>query len=641
MRFGILGSLEVYNGETLVTPTSPKLRHVLAALILHANRPIRPESLIEELWSHEPPASAATTLQTYIYRLRKKLGVYRRAGEREILVTINSSYLVRTQADQLDLTLFEQLSRLGQEALQDGKPERASSLLGQSLSLWRGNMLEDISVGPLLESRLVHFEEARLRAFETWMEAGLQLGRHHELIPELKALTTGHPLHEGFPAQLMLALYRSDRRLEALEVYRALRHRLVGELGVDPSNELVQLHRAILRADPSLNLVPRSRPAVRLQSAPGSLQAKEQKLTVHRLPAAQLEALLCTADSGVPRAGARPNLIALHGLAGVGKSALALQVAQRLRPHFPDGQLYVDLRDAQGQPVQPSETLVVRMLRAAGIPPEQFGGPTDCGKRFRSWSADRKLLVILDNAESAEQVLPLLPGGPDCATILTSRSRLPGLGETASLELFPLPVHEAVQLLQSLFPAERAAVDEESAEQIVRLCGCLPAVICAAARQFRRRQQWSLRDLARWLTDSESRLNAPAFPEGSLRTAFERFCRELGRSALQVFEQLGTLPEVFTRDDVRVDDGDADTALRQLVESRLLEQLIRFDGTRYRLAYRCHELVRMYAEERRRSATARAGCARGFGSDAALTVVRPLRAAAVQRPIPAQSAMEG
>nr|BAJ52674.1 putative transcriptional regulator [Streptomyces sp. TA-0256] len=621
MRFSILGSLEVYSGDTLVTPTSPKLRHVLAALILHANQPVRPASLIEELW-HEPPASAATTLQTYIYRLRKKLGAYQRAEEeREVLVTINSSYLVRTRADQLDLNLFERLSHQGREALQDGRPDQASSLLDEALSLWRGKMLDGVSVGPLLEAHLVRFEEARLRAFEMRMEAGLQLGRHHELIAELKALTTSHPLHEGFPAQLMLALYRSDRRLEALEVYRSLRHRLVSELGVEPSGELVQLHQTILRADPSLNLPSGNHSVVQLRSAPAQLPVKAGPV-MHQERAVQLEALLRATTSG-RRGSSLPRVVSLHGMAGVGKSELALHVAHQLRSHFPDGQLYADLRDLQGHLVRPFEA-IAGFLRAAGVQPERFGRLEERRERFRSWSADRKVLIILDNAESPEQVLPLLPGGPDCVTVVNSRSRLAGLRDEVALELSPLSADEGIQLLESLLSDGHGLPDRELAEQVVRLCGFLPAAICAAAFQLSARPQWGLRDLADWLTHSEGRLTFLTSPEVSLHKSFELSCRKLGQTGLQIFEQLASLPETFTREDLLVEDDVADRALKQLVECRLLEEVVQVVGGSYRPAYRCHELVRLYARERLMSAKGRLRAARRARLRSGADCFRPL-----------------
>ncbi|MER8062504.1 MULTISPECIES: BTAD domain-containing putative transcriptional regulator [unclassified Streptomyces] len=596
--------MEVYDGEHLVTPTSPKLRHVLAALLLHANRPVRPESLIEELWLHEPPATAATTLQTYIYRLRKKLGLYEGIGEREILATVNSSYLMRAKAEQLDMTLFEQLSRHGQDALQNGKPEQASSLLGEALSLWRGNMLEGVPAGPLLEAHLVRFEEARLRAHEMRIEAGLQLGRHHELIAELRSLIASHPLHEGFPAQLMLALYRSGRRLEALEVYRSLRRRLVTELGLDPSGELVGLHRAILRADPSLNLPSEERKVVRLNSGPAQLPDQNFGLAVHKGLAAQLEAVLRTAAERPRYGDVTAPVVSLNGMPGVGKSTLALHTAHELRPLFPDGQLYVDLRDQHGRRL-PTARAVDGFLRAIGVQPDPSDRLEDRAEHFRAWCADRKVLVVLDNAVCAEQVLPLLPSGPECATILTSRSHLAGLGEEIALELSLPSVEEGVQLLESLLPAGQAFQDRQNAEKVVRLCGRLPTAICAVAAQLGSRPQWRLRDLAEWLADSASLLSTLMAPDASLRNTFELICRTFGQSGERIFERLGMLPATFTREELLGGGDDVDGVLRHLVEARLVERVIRIENGSYRPAYYCHELVRLYAQERRRVATPR------------------------------------
>ncbi|MFI0216954.1 AfsR/SARP family transcriptional regulator [Streptomyces lydicus] len=596
--------MEVYDGEHLVTPTSPKLRHVLAALLLHANRPVRPESLIEELWLHEPPATAATTLQTYIYRLRKKLGLYEGIGEREILATVNSSYLMRAKAEQLDVTLFEQLSRLGQEALQDGKPEQASSLLGEALTLWRGNMLEGVPVGPLLEAHLVRFEEARLRAHEMRIDAGLQMGQHHELIAELRSLIASHPLHEGFPAQLMLALYRSGRRLEALEVYRSLRRRLVTELGLDPSGELVGLHGAILSADPSLDLPGGERKVIRLNSGPAQLPDQTSDLVVHKGLAAQLEAVLRTAADRPRYWDGTAAVVSLHGMPGVGKSTLALRTAHELRPLFPDGQLYVDLRDQHGRPL-PSAKAIDGFLRGIGLQPDPSDRLEDRAEHFRAWSTDRKVLVVLDNAVSAEQVLPLLPSGPQCATILTSRSHLAGLGEEIALELSLPSVEEGVHLLESLLPAGQVLQDRQHAEEVVLLCGRLPAAICAAATQLGSSPQWRLRDLADWLADSAGRLSTLMSPDASLRNTLELICRSSGHSVQRIFERLGMLPETFTREELLGGGDDVDGALKHLVESRLVERVIRIEDGSYRPAYCCHELVRLYAQERWRAAMPR------------------------------------
>jgi SARP family transcriptional regulator, regulator of embCAB operon len=261
MRFRVLGTLEVVDGNRICTPTAPKLRSVLALLLLNPNHVVTTQSLIEELWEEQPPASAQTTIQTYIYQLRKVLDV-RKASEHpranaqleRVLLTKPRGYCLHVQSDQLDLYRFEALFAQGQEALRSGDIELASSVLRRALALWRGPVLADVAAGPLLQSRITALEERRIDALEQRIEADLRLGRHRQLIGELKALVAVHPLHEWFHAQLMVALHRCGRRAEALEVYWRLRRVLNDELGLEPSFALQDLQRAILSSDPTLEL---------------------------------------------------------------------------------------------------------------------------------------------------------------------------------------------------------------------------------------------------------------------------------------------------------------------------------------------------------------------------------------------------
>jgi DNA-binding SARP family transcriptional activator len=255
MRFRVLGTLDVGDGNRICTPTAPKLRRVLGLLLLHANQVVSTQSLIEELWEEQPPVSALTTIQTYIYQLRKILDVrwlsdcQDDARPERILLTKPLGYCLQVEPDKLDLYRFEHLYELGQKALNNGDIELASSTLRQALALWRGPALADIAAGPLLQARITALEERRLDALEQRIEADLQLGRHRQLIGELKALVAVHPLHEWFHAQLMRTLYRSGRRAEALGVYQGLRRVLNDELGLEPSPDLQRLQRQILSTD--------------------------------------------------------------------------------------------------------------------------------------------------------------------------------------------------------------------------------------------------------------------------------------------------------------------------------------------------------------------------------------------------------
>jgi len=237
MRFNVLGPLEVLDGEHICTPTAPKLRQVLALLLLNPNTVVNTDALAEELWGQKVPVSAATTLQTYVYQLRKLL-----SG----IVTRLPGYMLTVRPDEIDVGQFEVLAERGREAMERGDPERAAALLRQALALWRGPALSDIGTGVVLGAHVARLEECRMTVLELGIETELKLGRHRELIGELKSVVAGYPLHESLHGHLMVALCRSGRRSEALEVYQQLRGRLIKEFGLQPSAELRDLQQDVL-----------------------------------------------------------------------------------------------------------------------------------------------------------------------------------------------------------------------------------------------------------------------------------------------------------------------------------------------------------------------------------------------------------
>ena len=270
MRFNLLGPLEVLGEGGGCTPRTPKLRVVLAVLLMHANETVSMEWLVEELWGEEVPPSATATLQTYIYHLRKLLGGAAGGEDGAPLLTKPPGYQLRVEPGQVDAHEFERLARAGREALAGDDVPRAADLLRQALGLWRGAALADVERGPRLEAYVARLEEERLRVLEERIEADMLLGRHRELIGELKALTTAYPLHEWFHSQLIVALYRAGRRSEALEVYQLLRRLLREELGLDPSPELQQLQLAILTGNlPPCGAVPGAGGARQVRAAAG------------------------------------------------------------------------------------------------------------------------------------------------------------------------------------------------------------------------------------------------------------------------------------------------------------------------------------------------------------------------------------
>ncbi len=261
VRFKTLGTFEVLKGDKVCTPTAPKVRQVLALLLMHANFVVPTETIIQELWGDRPPSSAVTTAQTYIYQLRKIIENQNlaRPGE-ELLVTKAPGYVLRIEPGQLDAEEFSKLVNESRGLLDRGAVGQAAGRLRDALNLWTGQALSNVPLGSRLEAYAVQLEEQRLRALELRIEAELQLGHHRELIGELQSLVKAHPFNEWFHARLMWTLSKSGRRNEALEVYRNLRDVLARELGLEPSQELQRLHHEVLSegAPTAVRLVPQS-----------------------------------------------------------------------------------------------------------------------------------------------------------------------------------------------------------------------------------------------------------------------------------------------------------------------------------------------------------------------------------------------
>jgi DNA-binding SARP family transcriptional activator/nucleotide-binding universal stress UspA family protein len=250
IEFGVLGPLEARVGEYVVPLRSPKQRAVLAMLLLHANEVVSSDRLVDELWTSDPPSTAATALQVHVSQLRKALP----PGTE--LLTRAPGYVIQVEPEQLDLKRFERLAGDGERALADGDPSSAAKSLRAALDLWRGPALADLTYEAFAQVPIMRLEELRLAVLEARIEAELALGRHSSLVAELEALVAEHPLRERLLAELMLALYRSGRQADALDAYRAGRHALLGELGLEPTERLRDLEQAILRHDRTLDLVP-------------------------------------------------------------------------------------------------------------------------------------------------------------------------------------------------------------------------------------------------------------------------------------------------------------------------------------------------------------------------------------------------
>ncbi|MFI2290357.1 AfsR/SARP family transcriptional regulator [Streptomyces niveus] len=529
LRIRILGPMEISGQGEDRTPSAPMARRLLAALLLHANEQVRTSTLIDELWDGEPPRLARKTIQTYVYQLRKPphpavVGTGA-GGIGERVETCPNGYRIRLAPDELDLWQFERHLARARVDLGDGDPESAARRLRVGLALWRGDAFADIETGPALAARVAQLADARLGAVELRVEADLRLGRHHRLMGELRQLTADHPLNEEFAAQFMLAAYRSGQRGTALETFGQLRRDLVDELGIEPSHRLQRLQRDVLNEAPALDLAPDRATAVRAtdaQAAPAAPEAPGMPAAVlpvtpviAQLPAdtpdfvgrrAELARIVTHAKSGSDPLLTAPQVVTVLGQAGSGKSTVTVRAAHLLREHFADGQFHVRLHDENDRPTDPAAALR-SLLRDIGMRVYELPDQVDeLARIFRSWSADRSLLLVLDDAYGPEQVLPLLPGGSLSAVLVTSRVRLPGLPGAANVELGPMETDDAVELLASLAGADRVGADVDAARQTVRLTGNLALGVRAVGEKLAARRMWSVTELAARLAPENHRL---------------------------------------------------------------------------------------------------------------------------------------
>ncbi|ETK34759.1 AfsR/SARP family transcriptional regulator [Microbispora sp. ATCC PTA-5024] len=616
-QFDVLGPLRVSRDGVPVPLGAAMLRRLLATLLCAAGRPVAVPALIESLWGDDPPPSAHKTLQVYVLRLRRAM------GERDRIVHGAGGYAVTVRPSELDALRFRDLAAAGRAARRDADPATAAALFRRALDLWRGPAYAGVEDVALVADEARRLEEERLLAHEELAIVDLARGRDAELVTDLTEMAGLHPYRERLHACLMLALCRAGRQVEALEVYRRARTVLGEELGVEPGRTLRRVHEAILRGDAPGSVVDEllgpwtddgDGHGTHLDIGNGDAEERTSEgrtgpaaIAPCHLPpdVADFTGRAETAESlrrWLADAGPSPTMTvaALYGGAGIGKTALALHVAHRLRETFPDGRLYLDLRGTREPPVDPAEA-TARLLVALGVDARELpDGAEERERLLRAVLADRRVLLVLDDAAGEEQVRPLLPGGAGCAVLITGRRRPAGLSAHC-VHVDALDPASATALLGRIAGPERVAAGPSVAAEIVRLCDHLPLAVRIAGAKLALREHWRLDDLADRLRDERRRLDELAVGDLSVRTGLAAGYDSLDRPARRALRLLGLLDvptfaawTLAAALDVTV--REAETYADLLVDAQWLrcEGGDGAGGFRYRLP----GLVRLYARER-------------------------------------------
>jgi DNA-binding SARP family transcriptional activator len=545
VRFAVLGPVTAVADGVDLDLGSPQQRAVLAMLLLADGHPVDVDTVVDRIWGDTPPRSAAGVLRTYVYRLRRVLAPHADATGLEIGTDGGAYHLHRGSAG-IDVAAVEEARRRARDLVRDGDVAGAADALAAAADRWTGTALGGL---PGSWADVERFRLAELRN-EVALECAtleVRLGRHEDALPELRRMAGERPLDERVGALLLETLLALGLRTEALGVYDDLRHRLADQLGVSPGGALQRMHRRLLEDDVTDPTTGLEAPHVSATAPPGAAVQPPAAATPAQLPPDLPEFVGRVDDlasvrqvAGQDESGA---VLGITGLGGMGKTAFAVHAAHAVRASFADGQFFVDLRAAGGHPVTASDALL-SLLRSAGVARSDV--PAGLGERSAAWRslvADRRVLLVLDDAASAAQVRPLIPSGQGSLTLVTAVRRFVDLAGARWTTLLPLTPEESVDLMGRLVGHERLSAEPGPTARLAGACSHQPLAVRVAAARLADRPSWTVAQIEQQLYDD---LDQPVVMHADCRIVdapFRRASAGLREDQRDAFHRLSHLPE--------------------------------------------------------------------------------------------------
>ncbi|MGW6055193.1 BTAD domain-containing putative transcriptional regulator [Streptomyces sp. NPDC055189] len=603
--------MEARRGGTVVALSGSKIHTMLAALLMARGRVVSDSRLSALLWGCAPPPTVSAQICTYVSRLRKRLG-----PDIDIVRRQPGYALHAEDGFFLDVVEYERLDRLGRAALREEDHEGAGRLLRKALGLWQGTALANVTEH-LSAAELPRLEDEYTTTLESRIEADLALGRHAALTSELTGLVTRFPVRERLRAQLMTALFRSGRQAEALHVFHQGRKVLAEELGIDPGSELTDIYQTVLRGEPQRSLLPSyaddvpDAAPVTLSVVPDPVAEAPAEQTEPAVPAllppdtadftgrdaelAEIQSLLAPSDQAD-----RPRRVLITGMAGIGKTALAVRAAHSCVRYFPDGQLAADLCRPDGSPKDPRDVLTELLHALGDEAPAPHGGDhglDELVRRYRTRTFGKRLLILLDNAAGGDLLGPLLPSGPRTAVLITGRTRLAVADGAHTVALGLLAPAESLDLFAAVAGGRTATADPDATSRIVQFCAGLPLAVRIAGGRLAARPHWPAARLAARLTDPRAGLAELRFGHlglaGTLRSATGQLDgRLLGPLPALALLGDGTFTALDAAGLLAESESGAEEFLEALVDASLLD--ITGVNRRDQVEYHFHPLVLLY-----------------------------------------------